>query len=69
MFLGGCIKALEMWIGMLSDMEKYNIHEVSPGKQWMDELVEGLKINILKVLSKKKALPSTDRLSFEGNGS
>ncbi|MFI5294515.1 MAG: hypothetical protein ACHQ0Y_05760 [Thermodesulfovibrionales bacterium] len=54
---------------MLSDMEKYKIHEASLGKQWMDAFVEGLKINIHKVLSKKRAPPSTERLPFEGNGS
>ena len=68
-FLGGCIKEIERWFGMLSDMEKYKIHEESPGKQWMDGLVETLKINILKMLARKKSPPSTERLPFEGNGS
>ncbi len=54
---------------MLSGMEKYKIHEVSTGKQWMDALVERLKINILKMLARKKTPSSTERLSFEGNGS
>jgi hypothetical protein len=68
-FLGGCIRDIERWFGMLSDMEKYKIHEESPGKQWMDGLVETLKINILKMLARKKAPPSTERLPFEGKGS
>jgi hypothetical protein len=40
-------------------------HEVSPGKQRMDALVEGLKINIRKMLSRKKTQLLTERLPFE----
>jgi replicative superfamily II helicase len=75
-FLGGSVREVERWLAMLSDMEKYKIHEQSPGKQWLDSTLEGLKINILKMLSRKrtaaKTQPSTPpnlRLPFEGVGS
>jgi len=63
-FLGGYIRELERWLGMLSDMERYKIHETSPGKQWMDGLVITLKVNVLKMLARKKT-PSPVQLTLE----
>jgi hypothetical protein len=53
-FMAGCTKDLERWLGLLSDMERYKVHKESPGKKWMEELVVGLKANILKMMARKK---------------
>lgn len=53
-FLGGALIEIGRWLSMLADMERYRVHEKSPGREWMDALSSQLKVNIAKMTARKK---------------
>jgi replicative superfamily II helicase len=50
------LRDADRWIGMFSDMERYKIHEVSPGKTCLQAAITALKTSAAKADGQKKRL-------------
>lgn len=51
------LRGVDRWMGMFSDMERYGVHNATPGKLWIQSAMAALKTAAAKADAKKKPAP------------
>lgn len=48
------LRDAERWISLFKDLEKYSVHQKTPGKEWLKNVISLLKSNAAKTAAKNK---------------